>query len=224
MSLQPLRRRLHQGRMERRAHRQRHRALRAARLAFLDRALDRALLAGDHDLSRRVEVHRLHRAAGLAARGNDVLVLQVEDRRHRALPGRHGVLHGLCTEMHERQRVGKADRAGGRERGVLAQAMPCPKLRCRAAERAPSAVRGIACGGHRGLRIDRLVERLGRSFVEQAQELIAERFARLSAHLVERRHAGIAFQHAHRLGALAGKHHRELHSAIVITSGATSPT
>jgi len=47
--------------MERRAHRQRHRALGSFRLAGFDRPRDGARMAGDDHLSRRVEVHGLHR-------------------------------------------------------------------------------------------------------------------------------------------------------------------
>ena len=96
---------LHQRRMERRAHRQQHRALRALRLARLHRALDRRLLAGDHHLAGRVEVHRLHRAAGLGAGRAHRIVVEHQDRRHRALAFGHRFLHRLRAKAHQRQAV-----------------------------------------------------------------------------------------------------------------------
>ena len=78
---------LHQRAVERRRDRQRHRALGAHVLGHLDRAVDRALVAGDHDLRRVIVVGD---GADLALRGRvgDLLrqrEVGAEQRRHRAL-------------------------------------------------------------------------------------------------------------------------------------------
>ena len=52
--------------MERRGHRQHHRALGTSGLGDLDRALDRCLVAGNHDLTAAIVVRGL---ADLALRG-----------------------------------------------------------------------------------------------------------------------------------------------------------
>ena len=76
-------------------------ALRAARLRSDDRALDRSLVAGDHDLARRVEIHGLD---DLALRRFAACVARPRRRRapmiggHRAHARRHGLLHRLARE------------------------------------------------------------------------------------------------------------------------------
>src|SRR5262249_862792 len=94
---------------------------------------------------------------------------------------------------------------------VFAEAVPRGDLRRRPAERAPGAVRRITRRHHRGLRIHRLVQRFGRSFVEQRQEMSAEYFRRLVAHGVDFRQPRVALEHADRLRPLAGENHGELH-------------
>ncbi len=102
-----------------------HRALRAARLRGLARALDRRLVPGDDDLCRRVEVDRLDDLAlrRFVARRAHRVVVEAEDRGHAAGPDRHRVLHRLRAEAHQRQRVGERQHAGRDERRVFAEAV-----------------------------------------------------------------------------------------------------
>src|SRR5260221_703503 len=147
----------------------------------------------------------------LRAGGHYVLIIEIQHRRHRPLALRHRFLHRLRAKVHQRQAIGKAERAGRRERRVLAQAMPGRELRRWPAKRAPCAVHGIAGGDHRGLRVDRLVQRFGRSFVQQPHERGAERSFSFFQNVLDLRQAGVALQHADRLRALPWKHHGQLH-------------
>jgi len=66
-------------------------------------ALDRRLVAGDHDLARCVEVDRLDHFAlrALGTRGAHLVVVEAEQRGHRTGADGHGFLHGLRAEAHE---------------------------------------------------------------------------------------------------------------------------
>jgi hypothetical protein len=198
--------------MKRRAHRQEHRALRAFFAADLHGALDRGLLARDHHLAGRVEVHRLHDAAGLPARRAHRFVLEHEDRRHGALAFRHRFLHRLAAEANERQAVLESDRAGRDERGVFAQAVAGDEIGLRPAQRAPRLVGRIPRGHHGGLRVHGERQLFRRALVEDPHEFLAERAPRLRQRVLDTGQTGVRFQHSHGLGALPGEHHGELHN------------
>ena len=104
--------------MERGRDREQHRAPRPLPLGDLDRALNRGLVAGDHDLAAAIVVRGLD---DLALRGfrRDLcrlLELDADERRHRAHPDRHRLLHGAAADAHEAHRVGERQRAGRGER------------------------------------------------------------------------------------------------------------
>src|SRR3954471_14700148 len=88
-------------------------------------AVDRRLVAADHDLARGVVIGG---AAYLALRGGggDLargVELEAEERRHRPRPNRHGELHGLAAPLQETCRVADSEGARRRERRVLAERM-----------------------------------------------------------------------------------------------------
>ena len=60
----------------------------------------------------------------LGARLRDLLGVEAEDRRHRAVADRHRLLHVAAAPAHEPQRVGKRERARRDVGGVLAEAVP----------------------------------------------------------------------------------------------------
>ena len=104
---------LHQRAVERGRHWQRHRALGAHFLGHFDRAVDRALVAGDHDL-RRVVVVGDRADLALGRRLGDLLrqgEIGAEQRRHRALPHRHRLLHRLPAQLQQLGRRRKVERA-----------------------------------------------------------------------------------------------------------------
>ena len=122
--------RLHQRAVERRADRQRHDPPRAERLGALAGARHRIPRARNDDLSRAVQVGRAHHFAlrggvvqRLATRLGHALGIEAENRRHRAGPDRHGLLHVATAPPHDAQRVGEAKRARRDVGRVLAQAV-----------------------------------------------------------------------------------------------------
>ena len=80
------------------------------------------VLAGDDDLAGAVVVRRPD-AKDLPAQRLDGLVLEPEDRGHRAGVLAGGLGHRQAALAHERDRLGRADRADRRERRELADRM-----------------------------------------------------------------------------------------------------
>ena len=103
-------RRLHQPAMERRRHRQQHGALGALGLGDLERALDRGLVAGDHDLAAAIVVGGL---ADLTLRGlvgdrHRGLIIEAEQRGHGADADRHRLLHGKAAGAQQPRGIADA--------------------------------------------------------------------------------------------------------------------
>ena len=94
--------------MERRGHRQQHRAPGALPLRDLDRALDRGLVAGDHDLPAAIVVRRLAHLTlrGLGRDRRRGIEFQSEQRRHRAGADRHRGLHGAAADAQQPRGIG----------------------------------------------------------------------------------------------------------------------
>ncbi len=67
-------------------------------------------LPGNDHLTGGVEIHRLDDRAvrGLAAHGDDRLVLETEDGGHRAASGGDGFLHDLAAKAHQLHGLRKA--------------------------------------------------------------------------------------------------------------------
>jgi hypothetical protein len=88
--------------MERRAHRELLRDLRAARFRVGNRAIDGRGVAADHDLTPAVEIRRLDgltwlaRALAHCARRREI---EAHQCRHRALPDRHRLLHVRAAQV-----------------------------------------------------------------------------------------------------------------------------
>ena len=120
---QPVARRRHERRVERPGHRERHHLLRAELLGVRSGGRDSLGRPGDHDLAGSVEVGDPHVAVGAAAGDLDLVVVEAEDRGHRAGLILPGVVHGLGALGDEAHALVEARRAGGDERGVLAEAV-----------------------------------------------------------------------------------------------------
>src|SRR5690348_4391668 len=121
---QLVRRRRHEGRVERAAHVQGNDALRPARLAELSGPQDGGGIARDDGLVGTVEV-RGHgdgaAARRLTAGGFDLRRREPQDRGHGAGPLGARPLHEFAAPPDERRRVGRRERAGGHVRGVFAE-------------------------------------------------------------------------------------------------------
>ncbi len=82
-------------------------------------------MAGHNDLPRRVVVRGLAYLAlrGLARDRPRRLIVEAEERRHRADADRHRLLHRAAANTHEPRRVGKREGAGGGVGGIFAERM-----------------------------------------------------------------------------------------------------
>ena len=131
---QPVRRWLHEGAMERRAHVQQDGALRAALLCQFHSPRYRRFVPGNHHLAGRIEVRRRDDLAlsRLATNLLDGIGPKAEQRRHRTEPHRHGFLHVLAALSNQPNRFGQRHRARCDESGILAQAMPRHEIRAHA--------------------------------------------------------------------------------------------
>ena len=79
--------------------------------------------ASDHDLAGGVVVGDPHVGVGAAACDVNVLVVEAEDRGHRAGPFEPGVVHCGCASGHQADAVVETKRAGGSQCGVFAERM-----------------------------------------------------------------------------------------------------
>ena len=203
-------RRLHERAVERRAHRQRHDALRAKLLRPRACALDGRFRPGNHDLAGAVQVRRRDNLAvcRLCACLRDRVGIEAENRRHRTRADRHGLLHVASAPPDGAHRIGKRKRAGGDVGGVLAEAVARNE---RHGRRQPfgleHAIRRDARRENRRLRVFRQHQRVFRPVPDQAAQRLAERLVRFGKHLPGRR-KGLSQRAAHAdlLRSLSWKH------------------
>ena len=146
--------------MRRNGYGQRQGAFRTCFFGGVHGTLDGGGMAGNHDLPRRIEVYRFHHFAlrGGGTQFFNLLVLQTQNRRHRADALRHGVLHQFRTQADEFDRIGKGQCFGSHQRAVFAQAVSGHDLRQFAAGFEVGAVCGDAGSQHQGLGIDGLAD------------------------------------------------------------------
>ena len=180
--------------------------------ASADRALDGGLVAGDHDLGAAIVVRRvadlaLRRLAGDLERG---LVFEAEQGRHRPLPHRNRLLHGVAADAQQPRRIGDREAAGGGERRIFAERMAGDEggvaLQVEAGLGLQHA-HGRQADGHEGrLGVRGEGELLGRPLPDEARQLLRQG----RVHLVEdgpglRKGLGQRLAHADGLAALARK-------------------
>ncbi len=192
--------------------------------AMLNGALDGRLVAGDDDLPAAVVVGdladlALRSLARHLARGLDI---EAEQRRHGALPDRHGALHGVAADAQEPRRVGERQAAGGGERRIFAERMAGDERRV--AMQIESRL-GLehAHGGeadrHQGrLRVGRQGQFVGRALQHHARQLLRQRVVHLLEHRPRlRKSLGERLAHADGLAALPRKDERARHADPVAT-------
>ncbi|MNX97670.1 hypothetical protein D3C86_1300450 [compost metagenome] len=211
--LEAVRSRLQQRRMERRRHRQRQRALGALGLGDLAGLFHGGLVAGNHHLRGGVEIDGLdHAGSGrLGASRTHVVIGQAQDGGHAALAHRHGFLHRLCAEAHQRHSVSKRNHARGHQRRVLAQAVAGHQGRGRAAGVQPGAVHGHGGSQHHRLGVGREVQFFRRTFRDQAADVLPQRGGSFLQRGADHRVVGKRVEHADRLRALARENECEFH-------------
>ena len=226
---------LHQPAMERRRHRQQHGALGALGLGDLERALDRGLVAGHHDLPAAIVIGGLADLAlrGLVGNGDRGLVVEPEQRRHRAGADRHRLLHGKAAGAQQARGIADAEAAGGGERGIFAERMAGHEGGV-----PPDREAGLGLqhpqGGERDRHQGRLgifgeLQGLGRAVPDDGGQLLAERRIDLVENRARRRKGlrqGLA--HADRLGTLPRKceccrHRRSLNVPNPLKLGRKTP-
>ena len=144
----------HQRTMRGHADRNRHRAPRTHFLRMLHREFHRGRGTGNHHLARCIEVRRLDDAiVDLRAGGDDILVVEPDDHRHRALALRYRGLHQLAAPRDQPDCIGELDAAAANQRGVLAEAVSGHQRRRRHSRLAAGDTpAGDTCTEHRGLR------------------------------------------------------------------------
>ena len=116
--------RRHERGVERARHRQRHHLLGAELLGVDGGGGDALRRPGDDDLAGGVVVGHPHVGVGAPAGDVDLVVVEAEHGGHRPRLGQPGLVHGVGAGDHEAHAVVEAERAGGGQRGVLAQAVP----------------------------------------------------------------------------------------------------
>ena len=196
--------------MERSRDGQRQRALGTGGLEHLAGLVHTGLGAGDDGLLGIVEVDGLDGLAHGRRGGGTALAhgggVQAQDGGHGADAHRHGVLHGLRAEAHQRQGIGQAQRLGGDQGAVLTQRMTGHDGGLQAGLGQPGAVAGDAGGQHHGLGVGGQVQLFLGAVLDQAADVLAQGGRRL---LEGAAHFGViapGVQHAHGLRPLAGEH------------------
>ena len=121
--------RRHERRVEGARDLQRHDLLGAQLLGVGGGRGDAVRRAGDDDLAGGVVVGDPHVGVGAAAGDVDLVVVEAEHGGHRARLGEPGLVHGVGPGDDEADAVVEAERAGGRQRGVLAEAVPGAEAR-----------------------------------------------------------------------------------------------
>jgi hypothetical protein len=195
-------------------------------LGETDRPLDRLAVAGNHDLPRRIEVDGFDHLSlrRFRACGHHGAVVSTHDRRHRALPRGHGLLHRLRAKAHQRQRIAKRERAGGDERRVFAEAVSGEHRGHRTPGSLPRTQRRDAGGEHHRLRIGREVQCVRRSLLDQRPQVFAEHVGSFAKRIAHDRMRGKAVHHSDGLRALPGKTNAICIRIDPTTSEKRSPT
>ena len=206
--------------MEGRGDRQQHGALGALRLG------DRRSPARPPPCGRRpppgppplsfADLADLAAVAASAATASAGVEIEAEQRRHRAHPDRHRLLHGIAAHAQQPRRVGDREAAGRRERRIFAERMAGDEgriaLQVETRLGLEHADRGEADRHQRRLGIARQ-----RQLVLRPSKMIAESFSpeRLVDLLENRarrgKRIGQRLAHADGLAPLAGKDERGRH-------------
>src|SRR3989442_944645 len=203
--------RRHEGAVEGRAHRKQDTLLAAPVAGERGRALHRRPMARDDDLLGRVHVRDADDLTLRRVHAHPLDLAQVEphDRRHRARPHRHGILHQRAALAHDAYRIGEPQGAGHDERRVFPETVARGERGLEAAFGARGGRRdrrredrGLGVGGQREVRL--------RTLEHEPRQVEAERLVRLLEHRLRARGRRVEpLAHPDRLRALAGEEKRD---------------
>ena len=198
--------------MEWRRYGQRHRALGAHVLGDLDGAVDRALVARDHDLRRIIVIgDGAHLALGCGVR--DLLgkrEVGAEQRRHCAHAHRHRRLHRLSAQLEQLCRGREVERACRAQSRIFAKAVAGDEargpLKIDPAVPGQRAIDGERIRHDRRLGIFGELELVLRTVPHQTEQVLAERLIDFMENIVRGSAClGERGAHADRLAALSRK-------------------
>src|SRR5881296_801216 len=203
--------RRHEGAVEGRAHRKQDTLLAAPVAGERGRALHRRPMARDDDLLGRVHVRDADDLTLRRVRAHPLDLAQVEphNRRHRARPHRHGILHQRAALAHDAYRIGEPQGAGHDERRVFPETVARGERGLEAAFGARGGRRdrrrenrGLGVGGQREVRL--------RTLEHEPRQVEAERLVRLLEDRLRARGRRVEpLAHPDRLRALAGEEKRD---------------
>src|SRR5438552_3958227 len=203
--------RRHEGAVEGRAHRKQDTLLAAPVAGERGRALHRRPMARDDDLLGRVHVRDADDLTLRRVHAHPLDLAQVEphDRRHRARPHRHGILHQRAPLAHDAYRIGEPQGAGHDERRVFPETVARGERGLEAAFGARGGRRdrrredrGLGVGGQREVRL--------RTLEHEPRQVEAERLVRLLEDRLRARGCRVEpLAHPDRLRALAGEEKRD---------------
>ncbi|CUW87103.1 hypothetical protein AGR1B_Cc110055 [Agrobacterium fabacearum S56] len=211
--------------MEGRGNRQHDGALGALFGSDRSRLLDSRLAAGNDQLAAAIVVGDLADAenGSLFTDCRNSIVLQPDDRCHRALAHRHGSLHGIAADAEKPCGIGNREGAGSTERGIFAERM-ASDIRDGVRElQTPRFQNPHDRHGHRHERrlgIGRQRQRFFRAIPHDVGKLLAERVINLLEHSPCFRIAiGEFLAHADGLASLTGKCECNTHGMWSFLSG-----
>ena len=144
-----------------------------------------------------------------------------EKSEHRALPWRHGLLHGLSAQAQQLRGFGHGERASGSQRRIFAERMARHERRLDCVRSIFLAKRSIGRQRYRhqrGLRVGCQRQRRFRPLPQGARKALAKRLIDLFEHVTRHGEAlREALSHANGLAALPWKCECKCHAARVVT-------
>ena len=105
----------------------------------------------------------------------NLVVVQIENRRHGAGSDRNGFLHGSRAQTHERHRIRQGKNSCRHQRRVFTQAVPGDNGRLSTTVGQPEAVGGDGRRQHQRLRVDRLSQQLGWPLGDKLPQILIQR-------------------------------------------------
>ena len=191
--------------MEGSRNRQQHGTLGTTGFARFAGTFDGRLAARDDGLPRRIEVDRFDNHAiadfghGHRTGFTNLLIVQIENRRHRAFADRHGFLHGRGAQANQRHGILEGQHPGSDQRRIFAQTMPGDDAGLFAPLFLPQSIGSNRRRQHQRLGIDGLRQEFGGAFGNQLPQILPQRFRGFVEGRTQDRRITVSGHHADRL-------------------------